>query len=382
MSPTPCINATAMLRLTAALVLTITGVLAADAQGAAMTATDPTAPAFELVEQDNPAFHLNELFRAQEDLRDPAFAELRARYQLDAVVADATDEFDRILRLRHWIKQQIAIEDDHPTPLPRYDAFTILDSARDGGAFHCAHFSIVQDAVLNAYGHVTRRLGAGDGLLERGRHHGVNEVWVNDLAKWVLIDAKYDLHFERDGIPLSALEMQQAVLADGGESVQRVYGPGREALTKEFPESMATYRWVCWELNTNRFSDRTSSVSSALAIVDDQRFRDEVWYRDGKPHWAYDARFFVPVRRDWIEWTPNVIAARVSIDGATARVRIRSCTPNLRSYQLREGTGEWRDCGDVVELAIPADGIDLALRTINLAAVAGPPHRIQIRPTP
>lgn len=344
------------------------------------------SPMFEVVQEGNPVLRINELFPAIEDLRHPDFSELRRRYDLDAVVAGLDDEFGRILALRHWIKQQIRIEDDHPTPVARMHAFDILDAARAGGGFHCAHFSIVQDAVFNAYGYVTRRLGAGDGLLERGRHHGVNEVWVNDLCKWVLIDAKYDLHFERDGLPLSALEVRDEVLADGGTRLVRVYGPERAALQKEFPEAVITYRWVVWELSTNRHSNPASMVSSAIVMLDDEFTRTNIWYRNGKPHWAYDAKFFVMTpHRQWIEWTPNVIKSWVTL-GANgtpmADIRLGSCTPNFSTYRFQQDDGAWNDCADRLELPVPAAGLKLAFRTRNLAGVEGPIHRIHIRPSP
>ena len=33
-------------------------------------------------------------------------------------------------------------------------------------------------------------------------HHGINEIWSNKYNKWFLSDAKYNHHFEKDGIPL------------------------------------------------------------------------------------------------------------------------------------------------------------------------------------
>ncbi|GAG06122.1 unnamed protein product, partial [marine sediment metagenome] len=158
---------------------------------------------FVVLSVKNPQYHRNELFPAFEDYHSPRIWNLRARYDLDAVVADEADEWKRILLLRHWLRSNIDIDDDNPTKT-RGDTFAILDASLKGGAFHCTHFSIVQHAVLNSYGYVTRRLGAGPGLMEKGGHHGINEVWVNKFGKWVLIDAKYDLHFEKDGVPLSA----------------------------------------------------------------------------------------------------------------------------------------------------------------------------------
>ena len=144
----------------------------------------------------NPTFHSNELFRAYENYYSPRIKLLREKYGLDKVVAGEDDEFKRILLLRHWVHSNMRIEDHHPT-YTREDVFAILEAARAGGGFQCSQFSVVQNAVLNSFGYVTRRLGAGPGQKTVGHdgHHAANEVWVNKFSKWVLIDAKYDLHF-------------------------------------------------------------------------------------------------------------------------------------------------------------------------------------------
>lgn len=344
-----------------------------------LTASAAAAERFRLAPQENPALRVNELFIAQEDLRSPRFAELRARFKLDEVVRGVDGEFARILVLRQWIASRIRIEDDHPTAVAHMDAMDILAAAEAGGGFHCAHFRLVQQAVLSAYGHVTRSLGVGDGRQERGRHHGVNEVWVNELGKWVLSDAKYDVHYEKDGVPLSALELRAEILADGGARVERAYGPARERRAAGPTERLETYRWLSWELNGNVFSAYPGQVSSALVCFEDDYAKANVWYRDGSPHWAYAARFFIPTpHRGWIEWTPNVVRAHPRIDGERVRIDLESCTPNFRSYAQRLGDGPWTDCGDRLDLAIPPDGLRLAFRAVNLAGVAGPAHQVVI----
>jgi len=158
--------------------------------------------AYAVVPVPNPALRANEILAGYENLLHPRCREIRERYGVDDVVADESDEFRRILLLRHWIRAHMSINDTDPTPT-RGDAFGILDAALNGGGFHCAHFMVVQHAILNSFGYVTRSLGAGPGLNEPAKwgHHGINEVWVNALCKWVLMDAKYDLHFDtgRDG---------------------------------------------------------------------------------------------------------------------------------------------------------------------------------------
>ena len=339
---------------------------------------------FVVVPVENPRYCGSELFRAFENYYSPRINRLRSRYNLDAVVAGEEDEWKRILLLRHWIKSNIAIDNDNPTQT-RGDTFAILDAALAGGKFHCTHFSIVQHAVLNSFGYVTRRLGCGPGLKDDGGHHGVNEVWVNKFCKWVLIDAKYDAHFEKAGVPLSALEIRDVVWKDGAKAVVRVVGPERKPMkpdpeTGKWETRPDTYRWCSWETNTNRLTTFPARPTSTLVVLDDEIFRSHTWYRDGKPHWAYDTPYFIKTtRRDWIEWTPNVITSKVTISNGRAKVFLISCTPNFRSFQIMDEAGTWRDCSEQVTLSL--DGRDRScfkFRTINLFGVTGPEHRVEI----
>ena len=337
---------------------------------------------FVVKQVKNPEYRGNELFRAYENYSHPRVKRLRKRYKLDAVVAGETDEWRRILRLRHWIHTHIPIENHHPTPA-KPEVFDILDKALKGGAFHCAHFSIVQHAVLNSFGYVTRRLGCGPGLKEKGGHHGVNEVWVNRFAKWVIIDAKYDLHFEKDDVPLSALEIRDEIWADGGKSVVACFGlDGKgsgDAYYEAFEVSPTTYRWCGWETSTNRFTTWPAALTSTMLMLDDEHFRANTWYRDGKPHWAYNTPYLIPTtRRDWIEWTPNVIASKVTLQDRQARVRLTSFTPNLDTYQVKRDDGKWTDCDEDVELDLTAPTHRFTFRSVNLFGVTGPEHVVQI----
>jgi len=210
-------------------------------------------------------------------------------------------------------------------------------------------------------------------------------VWVNEFSKSVLIDAKYDAHFEKDGVPLSALEIRDEVWRDGAKSVVCAVGPDRKPLQPD-PETGKsetrpdTYRWCSWETDTDRFTAFPAQPTSTLVVLDDENFRQNTWYRDGKPHWAYGTPYFIKTARcDWIEWTPNVIASEVTVEGNRARVFLNSCTPNFRSFQRRDDDGTWRDCVEEVELPLDQHTrMRLAFRTINLFGVAGPEHRVEI----
>ena len=152
---------------------------------------------FHIVKVNNPEYTPDTTFESFEDLSSPKFHSLKEKYQLDTIFHGETDEFKRILLLRHWIRSVISINDPGPHPGDG-SAESILDYALKGNGYHCGHFMVVQNAVMNAYGYVTRCLGAGPGGQDGEQtHHGIDEIWLNSYHKWFLSDAKYDHHFEK-----------------------------------------------------------------------------------------------------------------------------------------------------------------------------------------
>ena len=58
-------------------------------------------------------------------------------------------------------------------------------------------------------------------------------------------------------------------------------------------------------------------------------------------------------------------------------MELNSNTPNLKTYQVKETPeGEWKDISNSVELELKKDKNEMAFRTMNLADVTGPEHKI------
>ncbi|GBD36719.1 hypothetical protein HRbin36_01847 [bacterium HR36] len=199
-----------------------------------------------------PQFHAPELFQCFEDYHNPRLKRLRDEYELEQVVEGEPNEFRRILKLRHWVHNRWRFDFDQNF---KGDAFAILEKAKTGCGFNCAHSMTVLHAVLSSMGYVSRYVLGDRNHEDLGgsRHHGVNEVWSNDYAKWVLLDAQYDCHFEQDGVPLSALELHEAVRKDGGQGVVLVRGVERRQVPmaprtgpQPHEATIFSYWWVCW----------------------------------------------------------------------------------------------------------------------------------------
>lgn len=341
---------------------------------------------YHRVDVANPQYIPNTVFISSEDLSSPKFKHLITKYQLDTVFHGETNDFKRIILLRHWIKSIIKI-DDYGDPYPG-DGYAegILDAALEGHGFHCGHFMTVQNGIMNAYGYVTRPLGAGPGVAGGpDGHHGINEIWLNDHQKWFLSDAKYDHHFEKNGIPLSALEVRDEYLKNQGAGVMMVKGPDRlpiemddeNGTTKE--RYMQTYTWIEWHVYNDMFT-AWPDYETKLIMYEDDYYKNHTWIWDGKPHWAYNTEFLIlETNRRAIEWTPNALTSEVIIDNHKALIELASGMPNLKEYQMREsGSDEWLPVKDKVEVTLGKEQHEIVFRAMNLAGISGPEHTVLI----
>ena len=353
---------------------------------AALLTVSCTAQNFREVKLDNPPFYPNTIFAGYEDLTISKFNALKDKYQLDTIFHGETNELKRRLLLRNWIRTHIPINDPGPHP-GNGSAESIIDEGLKGNGFHCGHYMAVQNAVMNAYGYVTRCLGSGPGGIEGADgHHGINEIWLNSYGKWFLSDAKYNSHFEKNDIPLSALEVREEYLKNKAADIKRVKGAERTPVEydeeyKNSKEHFArTYAYIEWDKYNTRYTDWPKD-SSILIMYKDEYFTKHPWIWDQKPHWAYKTSHMIPVaERQAIEWTPNVISSGVTINGNTAIIGLNSNTPNFKTYQMKElPGGEWKDVPDKVEVKLKEDSHEFLFQSINLENVAGPEHKVLIK---
>ncbi len=345
---------------------------------------------------NNTPYIENTVFSSFEDLSSPKFKALREKYQLDTIFHGEEDEFKKMLLLRDWIRKVVQISDFEESYPGDDFAEGILDAALAGHGFHCGHYMTVQNAVMNSYGYVTRCLGAGPGV--KGGpdgHHGINEIWSNQFQKWFLSDAKYNHHFEKKGIPLSALEVRDEYLKNKAADVVLVKGPDRKQIVNDgvlnskgemIPISKErfaqTYTWIEWESVNNRFIGwpENSSALAKLNMFADDYFKNNIWIWDGKPHWAYNTENMILVTdRSALYWTPNTIEAEVKINGEEAAIDLKSNTPNLATYQMQDSpNAAWKEISNPLTISLKNSRNEIQFRSVNLAGVTGVPYKFII----
>jgi hypothetical protein len=364
------------------LMLTITSVL--------LIVSCSTKEPFHEVKVNNPEFYANSAFQSYEDLSSPKFKALKEKYQLDTIFHGETDELKRILLLRNWIKKTIKINDPGPHAGDG-SVESILDYALKGYGFNCGHFTAVQDAIMNAYGYVTRWMIVDVGVvvdyIAGGGHHAVNEIWLNSYHKWFMSDAKYDYHFEKRGIPLSAIEVRNEYFKNKAADITIVKGPEKmpiasfseiNNLSKELFTRI--YTWLSWGKYNNRYVNWPKTDTDYMIVYEDDYTKTHKWLWNGELHWAYNTKYMNPIPdRNAIEWTPNTITSKVTIEKNKVWIRLNSNTPNFRSYQMKDmPEGNWKDVSNVLELKLKKDKNEMVYRTINLAGITGPEHKIII----
>ena len=148
-----------------------------------------------------------------DDPKAPQFLEMRREFAIDAVVAGAKDDCERLRRLAHWVSSRWKHSPNQMAS--KSDPLTILREAQKGGRFICREYAIVMAGVAAAYGMPARVVNLMPRDVEtRSEAHSVAEVWLDEFGKWVLADGQYGTIGELDGVPLSGIELQAALAAD------------------------------------------------------------------------------------------------------------------------------------------------------------------------
>jgi hypothetical protein len=175
--------------------------------------------------------------------------------------AAATDELDLIRRLCNWSNSHWG----HMQPLPyaTWDAHEILDKVESGDAFWCTFKAALFVQSCNAAGLSARMLG----INPRGKAaHTVAEVYSNQYRKWMLVDAWFNSVYIRDGVPISARELHDAM--DDLSGIELWFGAGGKG----------TDRWA----QRHGSADSNPFASARIPIEED---KDK-----GLSHMYYDVR--------------------------------------------------------------------------------------------
>jgi len=310
---------------------------------------------------------------------NPRLAALRKRHSLDAVVAPGKDEFQKQLLLMDWTHLQFR-KFGKPTSDAR-GAAEVLAGIEAGNTYFCAQYAQVLVSASASLGWVNRPLALrrhqGVARVGGSTEHSVTEIWSNQHRKWVMLDPTSNLHVERDGLPLNAVEIRQEWFYRGGTNLVFVAGSDRKRYRKAdlpiFVARMEGFGDLTFEPDEpdkygfTAFIPNTDLMDSGydygkMFIVKDGLCDGTRWHERKVPAQPLVEPYF-PIGQ---------AALRILDEGGRVVVQIDTLTPNLARFEVRRDGGEWveRPARWVWELRPGRNRLEA--RTVNRFGVTGP----------
>jgi len=173
----------------------------------------------------------------------PEMIELREKYQLKKIISNAKTEFEKFIKLRSLVQQCWKYHGYDQVP-EKNNSLKILEAAEKGRNFECWYYATVFVQCAVSLGFKARRLGIGiHPSVERpgSTGHIVAEIWSNEFQKWIVMDADINAHYEKDGVPLNALELHNLWVTQRLGDIKYIQGkPVPKIISKYTPEEKAT----------------------------------------------------------------------------------------------------------------------------------------------
>ena len=271
---------------------------------------------------------------------------LRDRWHLDDVIRPATSEFEAFLHLRQWVREQW--EDGWKMGdiefCPPWDAMVILSLAsRKLSLGMCTHYATVMSHCTAALGFTART--------QIMRSHCINEVWSNQYGKWVAMDVggdandetKFTYHFERRGMPLSALDAHRAWVEKDFADVKIVPEPP-PSIAERFQVAGRLKLFERFMISLRNDELETMGPGEPEHGKISYHFNRYLFWQD--PDTAPLPWFSEHTERPGdLYWTPN--RAEIHLQQAdepdTLRVLLDTETANLRGFEIRIDDGVWQE---------------------------------------
>jgi hypothetical protein len=226
----------------------------------------------------------------------------------------------------------------------------------------CTHYATVFTQACASLGLIVRT--------QIMQNHCTAEIWSNEYRKWIFMDpggdandaTKATYHFERHGVPMSALECHRAWVRQDFEGIQIV--PESAARIFKAEDRLSLFERI---LITQRNDELTSlqpgePEHGAMSYHYDRY----VWWEDeqtmGLPHFSLHSS-----REGDFHWSVNKtrIYLHQSLEKDSLQVQLDTITPNLDSFQVKIDQEAWETKPDRFVWVLHLGYNRLEVRSIN-----------------
>jgi len=294
---------------------------------------------------------------------------LSKRYRLFHLVKGMNNDFDKLIVLRNWVKTKWA----HGNPQGvdyNFNALDILERAERGERFWCSEYATVFVQCALSIGYQARYVGLFKG-------HVVAEVWLNNFARWAVMDVDNDLHYLRNGVPLNALELHRAWGKRKMDDIQMVVGPERKiADNNSMEEQISYYHEFYVRMRNDWFAKKYPHWHpKANSIMNGLEWQDEYTSNNilvAKEAYLEEDIYF-PLNVTSIEILNEKIGETKGL-----RIKLNTFTPSFDHFIVKVDDLEKKIVDDTFFWKIHAGRNTLEVVSVNVLGVVGVPSRISI----
>ena len=300
---------------------------------------------------------------------------LRERWKLDQVVGPAKTEFEAMVRLSQWVREQW--EDGWNLGelqyCPPWDALLILELAGQKLSLGmCTHYATVFTQCCAALGFTARTLVI--------RAHCVSEVWSNDFGKWVTMDTggdtKYTYHFERDGVPLSAREAHSAWVDEDLAGVSM--SPPAPAAATGHTVPKRIHLWERFMMNPRNDEPATPGPGEPENGLGAYHFDGYLFWEDARtvplPWYSRHSD-----RLGDFEWDVDRVCIHLQAAAGALRVDLEGVCANLERFEVRLDGGAWEPRAASFTWSLSPGDHRLEARTVNTFGRAGMTSSVSVQ---
>lgn len=262
----------------------------------------------------------------------PHLIEFKTRFRLEDLVAGKQTEYEAMLALANWVGTRFAHGTDRaPGGDLVCDPSAVVEAGGRGHAFWCEIAARTMITAATALGWPARLVTASRDAYTW--EHAVAELWSNQFDKWFVVDADFNVVFERDGAPLSAWELVHdgPVLQREGRLVVRRFAPVKPGITPQNLVPFFAYAHV--DMRTDwctRTLPRGSPAGGDLSTV---------WTARAASRPGMTARVEAKSRAEF-DWPVNRV--HIGDIDSSGLLELGTWTPVFAAFEVRVGDGPWR----------------------------------------
>lgn len=308
---------------------------------------------------------------------DAGMKRLREKYPVVARFY-AQGDFAGSLALMNWVHGQWP----HGTKECDYndfDADLVLTRAREGERYWCSIYAMTFVQLASSAGVQARLVGLSKDPYDR--EHAVAEVWSNEKGKWFVVDPDFNIWYSRDGVPLDALQINEALKGKQTGSIIINKGAQRPSpgMEERIPSLFELYRYFSIHMRndwmTNHYFPGHPSRSDESTLFWDQGELPvlNLETKDGKR-----GNFYWDLNRTQLQFVPEAAARRLA-------VRLATTTPNFSHFEIVVDQGEaTKTAGDTFFWQLHPGRNAVEVRSVNALGQKGIPAGVvlSLKPVP